>query len=177
MYAGTKLIRRSCTQGLGSGLCDFAQVVPFSCPFEVGLWLCCVWFISAINAWISWPRAECGVAYLSWAFRTSPVASLLVEAGELPLELRRQKLCLQYICKLWSNPWNPTFDSVLGTGFQRLFEARPNTIPTLGIRLNQTIVYWQSAPVPFWLFRACKVFKIETSHTLILQRFYVVCIV
>jgi len=34
------------------------------------------------------------------AFGTSPVASLHVEAGELPLELRRQHLCLQYICKL-----------------------------------------------------------------------------
>jgi len=34
------------------------------------------------------------------SFRTSPVASLHVEAGELPLELRRQQLCLQYICKL-----------------------------------------------------------------------------
>jgi len=28
------------------------------------------------------------------AFRASPVASLHEEAGELPLELRRQKLCL-----------------------------------------------------------------------------------
>jgi len=27
-----------------------------------------------------------------------------------------------------------------GAGFRRLFQARPNTIPTLGIRLNQTIV-------------------------------------
>jgi len=34
------------------------------------------------------------------AFRTSPVASLHLEAGELPVELRRQQLSLQYICKL-----------------------------------------------------------------------------
>jgi len=34
------------------------------------------------------------------AFRTSPIASLHVEAGEVPLELRRQQLCLQDICKL-----------------------------------------------------------------------------
>ena len=31
------------------------------------------------------------------AFRTSPIASLHVEAGELPLTLRRQQLSLQYI--------------------------------------------------------------------------------
>jgi len=74
------------------------------------------------------------------AFRAPPVASLHVEAGELPLELRYQQLCLQYICRLQSNPCNPAFSSVFGTGFRRLFESRPNTIPTLGIRLNQTIV-------------------------------------
>jgi len=33
-----------------------------------------------------------------------------------------------------------TFNSVFGTGFRRVFEARPNTIPTLGIRLNQLVV-------------------------------------
>jgi len=50
------------------------------------------------------------------AFRTFPVASLHVEAGEPPLELRRQQLCLQYICKLRSNPCNPAFNNVFGTG-------------------------------------------------------------
>jgi len=40
------------------------------------------------------------------AFKTSLVAGLYVEAGELPLELRRPQLCLQYICKLRSNTCN-----------------------------------------------------------------------
>ena len=58
-------------------------------------------------------------------FRTSPVSSLHVEAGELPLELRSQQLSLQYmISKLRSNPSNPTFSHVFGTAFNRLFEAR-----------------------------------------------------
>jgi len=48
-YEGAKLIKISRPQELKSGLCDFAQVVPFSCPFEVRLWLCCVWFSSAIS--------------------------------------------------------------------------------------------------------------------------------
>jgi hypothetical protein len=34
------------------------------------------------------------------AFRTCPIASLHVEANELPLQLRRQKLALQYVVKL-----------------------------------------------------------------------------
>ena len=74
------------------------------------------------------------------AFRTSPVSSLHVEAGELPPELRRQQLSLQYIAKLRSNPSNPTFSCVFGTAFNRLFEARPHITPTLGIRMQQTVL-------------------------------------
>ena len=75
-----------------------------------------------------------------WAFRTSPVSSPHVEAGELPLELRRQQLSLQYISKLRSNPSNPTFSCVFGTAFNRLFEAGPHIIPTLGIRMHQSVL-------------------------------------
>ena len=46
------------------------------------------------------------------AFRTSPVESLYVEAGELPLEHRRIKLSLQYVTKLKSTPSNPAFNCV-----------------------------------------------------------------
>ena len=74
------------------------------------------------------------------AFRTSPVSSLHVEAGELLLELRRQQLSLQYISKLRSNPSNPTFSCVFGTAFNRVFEARPHIIPTLGIRMHQSVL-------------------------------------
>ena len=74
------------------------------------------------------------------AFRTSPVLSLHVEAGELCLELRRQQLCLQYITKLRSNPGNPKFSCVFGTGFRRLFEAKPNFIATLGVRTRQNVL-------------------------------------
>ena len=74
------------------------------------------------------------------AFRTSPVSSLHVEAGKLPLELRRQQLSLQYIAKLRSKPSNPTFSCVFGTAFNRLFEARPRITPTLGIRMHQRVL-------------------------------------
>jgi Reverse transcriptase (RNA-dependent DNA polymerase) len=47
------------------------------------------------------------------AFRTSPIASLHVEAGEMPLNLRREKLTLQYVLKLESNSANPTYKCIL----------------------------------------------------------------
>jgi ribonuclease HI len=63
-----------------------------------------------------------------------------VEAGELPLELRRQQLAMQYITKLRSNPANPAFGYVFNTSFRPLFEARPSITPTLGIRLHENIL-------------------------------------
>ena len=47
------------------------------------------------------------------AFRSSPVESLYVEAHEPPLEIRREKLALQYILRLKANPGNPAYDLCL----------------------------------------------------------------
>ena len=52
------------------------------------------------------------------AFRTSPVESLYVEAGELPLEHRRIKLSLQYVTKLKSTTSNPAFKCVFKPEFE-----------------------------------------------------------
>ena len=46
------------------------------------------------------------------AFRSSPVESLYVEAHEPPLEIRREKVALQYTIKLKANPGNPAYDVV-----------------------------------------------------------------
>ena len=44
------------------------------------------------------------------AFRTSPVASLYVEADEPSLYSRREKLSLQYAIRLAANPSNPAHE-------------------------------------------------------------------
>lgn len=73
------------------------------------------------------------------AFRTSPVQSLHVESHVMPLHLRRDKLALQYITKLRSNPLNPAYDVVFKPALKTLFETKPHTIPTLGLRMNNHI--------------------------------------
>ena len=73
-------------------------------------------------------------------FRTTPITSLCVEANEIPISLRRQKLAVQYVLKLKSNPSNPTYTSVFQCNYRSVFEAKPNVIPTLGLRLRQTIL-------------------------------------
>src|SRR4030088_784562 len=58
------------------------------------------------------------------AFRTSPVDSLQVEANEPPLDRRRNRLAIQYVTKLKSNPSNPTYQCVFTPQFTRLVEEK-----------------------------------------------------
>ena len=67
------------------------------------------------------------------AFRTSPVKSLYVEAGEPSLEDRRLKLSMNYFLKLKSLPENPCFDSVSNCSSLDFFE-RAKTEPCFSAR-------------------------------------------
>jgi len=58
------------------------------------------------------------------AFRTSPVESLQVEANEPPLDFRRQRLSLQYLCKLKSNPSHPASQCTFGLLHKNMFDAK-----------------------------------------------------
>ena len=71
------------------------------------------------------------------AFRTSPIESLYVEAGELPLEHRRIKLSLQYVTKLKSTPSNPAFDCVFRPEYEPKYLRNTKVIPPLGIRIKE----------------------------------------
>ena len=53
-----------------------------------------------------------GLRFSLGAFRSSSVESLYIEAHESPLEIRREKLALQYIFRLKHNPENPACDVV-----------------------------------------------------------------
>ena len=71
------------------------------------------------------------------AFCTSPVVSLEVEAGEIPIHLRREQLSLLYMLKLKSLSNNPAHDT--------LFEQDPtifqgtSTIPPISVTLLPTL--------------------------------------
>jgi hypothetical protein len=56
-----------------------------------------------------------------------------MEASELPAQLRRKKLALQYIVKPKSNLNNLACVSVFQPNFKPLFIAKPNVVATLGI--------------------------------------------
>ena len=115
------------------------------------------------------------------AFRTSPVQSLYVKAGETSLSLRRLRLSMNYVLKLHSIPENPAYDCVVNPKFLSHFEAQPHITPTLGIRLQPhfqaagidvegistdsllTDVCPWSMPVPVVRFDLTKLKKAETN--------------
>ena len=71
------------------------------------------------------------------AFRTSPVESLYVEAGEVPLKHRRIKLSLQYVTKLRSSPSNPAYSCVFRPEYENKYLSHTKVIPPLGIRIKE----------------------------------------
>ena len=71
------------------------------------------------------------------AFRTSPIESLYVEAGELPLEQRRIKLSLQYITKRKATPSNPAYNCVFHPEYEQKYTRNTKSIAPLGIRMKE----------------------------------------
>ena len=70
------------------------------------------------------------------AFRTSPVASLYVEADEPSLYSRREKLSLQYAIRLAANPSNPAHEVTVPPNYVDLYEQKPKAIKSFGIRIS-----------------------------------------
>ena len=70
------------------------------------------------------------------AFRTSPVSSLYVEADELSLYLRREKLSLQYTIRLAANQRNPAFKVTFSPQFRELYEHKPYAIQPFVFRIS-----------------------------------------
>ena len=70
------------------------------------------------------------------AFRSSPVESLYVEAHEPPLEIRREKLALQYILKLKANP---AYDVVFNPKYQFLYADKESATDSFGIHCKKLL--------------------------------------
>ena len=67
------------------------------------------------------------------AFRSSPVESLYVKAHEPPLEIRREKLALQYTIKIKANTENPAYDVVFNPKYQNLYANKDSATDSFGI--------------------------------------------
>ena len=82
-----------------------------------------------------------GFGLLLGPFRTSPETSLHVEANELPLDLRRRKLGLQYAIKLSSNPSNPAYNCVFNipSDIKKITKNNESIIKPFGLRILEDL--------------------------------------
>ena len=80
------------------------------------------------------------------ASRTSPTASLYVEADEPSLNTRREKLSLQYAIRIAENNSNPAHDVTFQPKYTDLYESKPNFIKSFGVR---TLPVLESANINF----------------------------
>ena len=73
------------------------------------------------------------------AFRTSPIASLHVEANEPPLHLRREKLSLLFATKLKANPENPAYDATFTVTNEHFYTSKPTAIRPFALRIKDPL--------------------------------------
>ena len=70
------------------------------------------------------------------AFRTSPIDSLYAEAYEAPLQIRSEKLALQYYTKLKSSLSNPAYDCTFDPKYRQYFDQKEKSIRPFGLRME-----------------------------------------
>ena len=80
-----------------------------------------------------------GLRQVLGAFRTSPVDSLYAEAHEAPLQLRCEKLALQYYTKLKSCTPNSTYDCNFNPKYEQHFEKKEESIKPFDLRVKSTL--------------------------------------
>ena len=81
----------------------------------------------------------------SGAFRSSPIPSLLVDAGELSLDQRREKLGLQHYLRLQALPDSVAYNTIFDESNDHLY-TNENTRAPMGIRMKRLIASLQLPP-------------------------------
>ena len=98
----------------------------------------CIIYGSARKSYLQMldPINNQGLRLALGVFRTSPVASLYVEADEPSLYSRREKLSLQYSIRLAANPSNPAHEVTFSPNYVGLYEQKLKAIKLFGIRIS-----------------------------------------
>ena len=95
------------------------------------------------------------------AFRTSPVASLYVEADEPSLYSRRENLSLPYAIRHAVNPSNPAYEVTFPPKYVDVYGQKPKAIKSFGIRssplLESTNIKPQHVEKTFYTEYSCLV--------------------
>ncbi|KAJ8048996.1 hypothetical protein HOLleu_01530 [Holothuria leucospilota] len=101
----------------------------------------CVVYSSARGSYLRklLPIHNQGLGICLGAFRTSPMQSIYIEANEPPLQIRWEKLSLQFAMKLRSHRHNPTFETAFNHRFSHIYLAKPTVIPPFAARVKEAL--------------------------------------
>ena len=86
------------------------------------------------------PIHHAGIRLCTGAFRTSPVASVLAEAGEPPLSIRRHILNTNYSLKLSRFPQNPCYQCTMEPRYSEEYSRKSYTSLPFGIRCSKFLI-------------------------------------
>ena len=97
-------------------------------------------YASAAKSYLDWlnPIQNQALRLCISAFRSSPRTSLHVEAGIPKLDLRRDKLSLQYAIKMKANERNPTHDTIFNEDHS-VFRRKENIPKPFSVRVRTLI--------------------------------------
>ena len=98
-----------------------------------------------------------GVRFATGAFRTSPIPSLLVDAGFLPLELRRQSSVLRCWFRVQRLPGSVPCQSMFRDSRSPMYDARPSFPKPFGFRAASLLTTLSIPSVPICEHRSSRV--------------------
>ena len=85
------------------------------------------------------PIHHAGIRLASGAFKSSPIPSLLVDAGELPLDLYRQSLVVRCWYRLQRLPDSLAFTDANKEGYFNFYESHPKSPQPFGYRVKEIL--------------------------------------
>ena len=91
-----------------------------------------------------------GIRLASGAFKSSPIPSLLVEAGELPLDLCRQSLLVRYWYRIQRIPESLTCAVVFNNKYFNRYDNQPRTPKPFGYRVYKLLEELYIPKVKIW---------------------------
>ena len=99
------------------------------------------------------PIHNAGIRLVSGAFKSSPIASLLVDAGELPLDSCRQILLIRYWYRVQRLPDSLTYSCVFNENFFSYYNNHPHFPTPFGFRISKLLDELTIPKVKIWSYK------------------------
>ena len=100
------------------------------------------------------PIHNAGIELTSGAFKSSPIASLLVDAGELPLDSCHQILLIRYWYRIQRLPDSLTYSCVFNEIFFSYYNNHPRFPTPFGLRISKLLDELSIPKVKIWSYKS-----------------------